>query len=245
MAILPNSNLPTDSQPWGRAIETNLKSLESQFAQAEIDNVNRDKSLKTSVDAVSTALVRVKTLADSGHKLYNFAGAVMPTRTPVLTFNKPTWAKSATIVATATVDASVIGEINILSGFIRLFIDGEQVTYTLYDFASSSPTPYTEVNQKYLVITSVVSDSAMFQTLSVNHSGSQNVTGDTLTIWPSFANTASNEIPPLAGDDPWWDLESTFDPGFTNRQVWDVGIDANSSCSVEIVATVFWNADPV
>lgn len=56
MAIYPNSNLPTASQPWGRAIQAKVELVDAQFLTERTNNAARDAQLQASytrLDATS------------------------------------------------------------------------------------------------------------------------------------------------------------------------------------------------
>jgi hypothetical protein len=63
MAIYPNSNLPTASQPWGRAIQNKVEIVDAQFLSERTNNAARDAQLqasyvrldKTVIDVVAAA----------------------------------------------------------------------------------------------------------------------------------------------------------------------------------------------
>jgi hypothetical protein len=46
--VYPNSNLPTVSQPWGREIQKNLETVQSQFLSERTNNTARDAQLQAS-----------------------------------------------------------------------------------------------------------------------------------------------------------------------------------------------------
>jgi hypothetical protein len=216
------SNLPNDSQPWGKDIEDRLTSAESTIISNEVNNSARDAQLQTSINAVSDALVQVKTAIASDHKRYDFSGGSLPTRPTVLTFTKPIWATKATVISTvyATASASSLS----VSGDVGLFIDGNSATYKTYDWNYAAPIPQIINNTKYL--------SAYNSTGSVTITDSTSVTlsGNTLNVWASFAKTLTNEIPP--------DDINNWSQAQIDR--WNVGLSGTSSCSVEIVSTVIW-----
>lgn len=51
-----SSNLPNDSQPWGRDIEARLEQLEALVASNAINNAARDQTIETNLANVSSAL---------------------------------------------------------------------------------------------------------------------------------------------------------------------------------------------
>ena len=50
------SNLPNDSQPWGRDIESRLEKLEALVASNEINNIARDQRIEANLNRVSELL---------------------------------------------------------------------------------------------------------------------------------------------------------------------------------------------
>jgi hypothetical protein len=72
MAIYPNSNLPTASQPWGRAIQNKVEIVDAQFLSERTNNTARDAQLqasyvrldKTVID-VAAAVVTAQAAADA------------------------------------------------------------------------------------------------------------------------------------------------------------------------------------
>lgn len=72
MAIYPNSNLPTASQPWGRAIQAKVELVDAQFLTERKNNAARDAQLQASytrLDATSiltaAAVVDAQAAADA------------------------------------------------------------------------------------------------------------------------------------------------------------------------------------
>lgn len=56
------SNLPNDSQPWGRDIESRLEKLEALVASNEINNAARDQRMETNLLKVSELLANTAAL---------------------------------------------------------------------------------------------------------------------------------------------------------------------------------------
>jgi len=56
------SNLPNDSQPWGRDIEARIEQLEALVASNEINNAARDQRLETNLSKVSELLANTAAL---------------------------------------------------------------------------------------------------------------------------------------------------------------------------------------
>jgi hypothetical protein len=54
--IIPNSNLPAPSQPWGREIQKRLQSLESEVARQKINNNSADAQLQSSYRRIDKTL---------------------------------------------------------------------------------------------------------------------------------------------------------------------------------------------
>jgi hypothetical protein len=240
-----NSNLPADAQPWGRDIDNRLTTVEAAIDANTVNDAARDKQFNNNIKRISEALIKIKTSSTSGHKRFSFNGGSLPTFPTVLEFEKPAWATSATILATAFVNADTLysgGYGNTVAGTLRMFINGEEAVYSAYDFGGSGGY-YEAPNVKYLSITAPV-DAEINGSVSLSHSSTIPVTSDTLKVWASYANTPTNIIPPTMDfSDPWWDEASDYDPLFTNAEVWGVGLNAANSCSVEIMATIFWNAE--
>lgn len=59
--IYPNSNLPTVSQPWGRAIQKGVESLEATVKSNDVNNRARDTQLQNSYKLLDDAVEDVKT----------------------------------------------------------------------------------------------------------------------------------------------------------------------------------------
>jgi hypothetical protein len=87
MAIYPNSNLPTASQPWGRAIQNKVETIDSQFLAERTNNTARDAQLQASytrldatslqtIEAVATAQEAIDAITGLGStgSLYNIYG---------------------------------------------------------------------------------------------------------------------------------------------------------------------------
>lgn len=72
MAIYPNSNLPSASQPWGREIQKNVENVTAQFLSERTNNTARDAQLEASYKrlsatgiATATAVVTAQAAADA------------------------------------------------------------------------------------------------------------------------------------------------------------------------------------
>ena len=65
MAIYPNSNLPTASQPWGRAIQNKLETVDSQFLTERTNNAARDAQLQASYTRLDKTVIDVAAAAAS------------------------------------------------------------------------------------------------------------------------------------------------------------------------------------
>ena len=60
--IIPNSNLPASSQPWGREIQKRLETLESEVAKQKINNSSANSQLQSSykkVDETVSELIKL------------------------------------------------------------------------------------------------------------------------------------------------------------------------------------------
>ena len=66
MAIYPNSNLPTASQPWGRAIQAKVELVDAQFLKERTNNTARDAQLQASyVRLDATSLQTIQAVSDA------------------------------------------------------------------------------------------------------------------------------------------------------------------------------------
>jgi hypothetical protein len=57
--IIPNSNLPASSQPWGREIQKRLQSLESEVARQKINNNSADSQIQASYKRLDETVRKV------------------------------------------------------------------------------------------------------------------------------------------------------------------------------------------
>jgi hypothetical protein len=64
--IIPNSNLPASSQPWGREIQKRLQSLESEVARQKINNNSADAQLQSSYRRIDKTLDGLFGLGSAG-----------------------------------------------------------------------------------------------------------------------------------------------------------------------------------
>jgi hypothetical protein len=64
--IIPNSNLPASSQPWGREIQKRLQSLESEVARQKINSNSADSQLQSSYRRIDETLNGLLGLGDAG-----------------------------------------------------------------------------------------------------------------------------------------------------------------------------------
>jgi hypothetical protein len=64
--IIPNSNLPASSQPWGREIQKRLQSLESEVARQKINNNSADAQLQSSYRRIDQNLDGLFGLGSAG-----------------------------------------------------------------------------------------------------------------------------------------------------------------------------------
>jgi hypothetical protein len=253
MTQFPINNLPTASQTWRQSVESSINTLELQVDQNNKNNDSRDKNLKTSIDSISAALVRAKTGVAGDYKIYTIDGnnGGYVSHPPVLSFIKPDWANSATVIMSASVSGicqwdGVALHNSIINAYLKMFINSSIVQSTTTTFNSVDGGQVTTGN--YITQLVVGADSTtgtmpIAGFISQAHTESLNVTGATLDLWASFNNTLSNEIPPLSDLDPWWLLESVFDPGLTNQEVWNYGL--RSQITITIAASVNWNVNPV
>jgi len=61
--IYPNSNLPTVSQPWGRAIQKGIETVEATMKSNEVNNKARDAQLEASYKRLDTTVIGVASAA--------------------------------------------------------------------------------------------------------------------------------------------------------------------------------------
>jgi hypothetical protein len=64
--IIPNSNLPASSQPWGREIQKRLQSLELEVARQKINNNSADAQLQSSYRRIDQSLDGLFGLGNAG-----------------------------------------------------------------------------------------------------------------------------------------------------------------------------------
>lgn len=260
MANFPDNNLQLASQQWGRAVEDKITSMELQFTKADADNASRDKSMKTSIDSVSEALFRIRTGSVSDYKIYNFGtrtSSEIQSRSPVLTFPRPAWAKSATVAVTATAIGFVQADLGdplsvaALDASLKIFVNGTLATgpSTLFDGSDAGVTS-NEPRTAPMYIYANSGELREFDTSTIilAHTESLNVDTADLQVWASFNKTLSNVIPPLSASDPWWFEVSPLDAPLTNFEVWVPSLNANggdTTLNLIIGATVFWDPNPV
>lgn len=63
MTVFPTSNLPVQTQTWGREVEKRLVNLDSSFRSAEINNVTRDSQLISNYRRLDAAVTQLTTVA--------------------------------------------------------------------------------------------------------------------------------------------------------------------------------------
>ena len=235
MIIFSNSNLPTASQKWGKEVEAKIKSLEASVDTSNKNNIARDTALEASIKSATYALGRLKSVSTSDHKRYFFDGGAIPTQPPVLEFTKPSWATSALVLATTTVDAKTMYagfSGNPVSGVAKMFINGAICTYQAYDWFTNPPSQYAANNEKGLVL-EAATDSTITGSVSITHSEVIDVSAiSSIQVVGAFNQISTFEVPDI--DYSTWTTEQLDN--------WSVGLNGANSCSVEVVATVFWIA---
>jgi hypothetical protein len=234
---LINSNLPSDSQPWGRDIEDRLTTVEGSLATSEVNNNARDAQLQTNINAVSNSLNQVSTSSVSQHKRQDFGDGVFYSRPVILSFQKPSWANTATINSVVQVDAlaQYSGVANAITGTAGIFINDVLSTYEMYILNNPIPnTPVIRDNTKSMTLIPSASITQIYRSITIVDSEQIRFEGDVLNVWGVFQayQPLTNEIPPNDYND------------WTAAQIlqWNVGVNTNSGFSIDISSTVTWSA---
>jgi hypothetical protein len=66
--IIPNSNLPAPSQPWGRVIENRLKELERSFSLQQKNSSTADSQLQSSYNRLDETASEISKLSETNSK---------------------------------------------------------------------------------------------------------------------------------------------------------------------------------
>jgi hypothetical protein len=61
--VYPNNNLPTASQPWGKAIQRDLEALQSKVTSNEVNNKARDEQLNAAQQRLAAQVTSISELA--------------------------------------------------------------------------------------------------------------------------------------------------------------------------------------
>lgn len=119
--IYPNSNLPTVSQPWGRAVQKGLETLEATIISNEVNNKARDMQLQNSYIQVNKSVQDVKfAISQAGIAV----GGVNEIKTNI--YVPGTTKINGTTIETGTLSASTIngGTINSTVEIVGVTITG-------------------------------------------------------------------------------------------------------------------------
>lgn len=131
----PNSNLPADSQQWGRLVQSKLESLEKIVESNQINNIARDRQLQSSLERVNTTTIVSDNDLTSAYQIVPYTGndsarSGSTANVATVTINKPSWAKVATVIATAGVQG--FGTIDTpMSGALTVSIAGVTPVYSV------------------------------------------------------------------------------------------------------------------
>lgn len=119
--IYPNSNLPTVSQPWGRAVQKGLETLEATIISNEVNNKARDMQLQNSYVQVNKSVQDIKfAVSQAGIAI----GGVNEIKTNI--YVPGTTKINGTTIQTGTLSADVIngGTINSTVEIVGVTITG-------------------------------------------------------------------------------------------------------------------------
>lgn len=110
MTTFPDSNLPADSQRWGREIQYRLDALEKTVQSNQINNIARDRQLQSNLDRTNTTTVVSDNDLTSAYQIVPYTGndaarSGSTANVATVTINKPSWARVATVIATGSVQA--------------------------------------------------------------------------------------------------------------------------------------------
>jgi hypothetical protein len=79
MAIYPNSNLPSASQPWGREIQKNVENVTAQFLSERTNNTARDAQLEASYKRLSATSIETAAAVVTAQAAATAAGTAAAT----------------------------------------------------------------------------------------------------------------------------------------------------------------------
>jgi hypothetical protein len=131
MATTPISNLSTASQPWGRDVEDRLKTLENTVNRLDINSNAAITQLNSIINSndLSTTKFAGAVQALSNAKVYSGIDPARPTGATnavvTLTFQKPSWATTANVIASGEIGA--LGSqpnSETIGGYVHIDIDG-------------------------------------------------------------------------------------------------------------------------
>jgi hypothetical protein len=65
-AVIPNSNLPASSQPWGREIQKRIQSLESEILKQKTNSASADSQIESSYKRLDETVTEISKLSEVG-----------------------------------------------------------------------------------------------------------------------------------------------------------------------------------
>lgn len=191
MVMQPPSNLPTESQRWGRYVDDQLREINSALVKAQQDIANSFRGLNASITALSKQIDSINELQNSRVLPYGERNAAydMPTlvnNQPIasIEFSKPTWATDAVI--TVMVSGYLVSNSAYTLPVLKLSVTGygsksvqmwQTTNASTWSLAGFSGLTFTWSDAVGLTLPDTITASVMFDEL-----------GDTTKYWTGVPN---------------------------------------------------------
>lgn len=110
MSVFPVSNLPVQTQTWGREVEKRLANLDTSFRAAEVNNVTRDSQMMTNYRRLDAAVTQLTTVANQAQQAANDAQDAVDAVEEIVNniYVTGTETIDGAVLATATVNGAVV-----------------------------------------------------------------------------------------------------------------------------------------